>query len=129
MIGGIIGGQCPEWRAWSSVRYGSLPKPVAWPLGVALGELGDEAPAGVVDGPGHDDLGDEEEVAGGLLARRGDPLPSEPELLAAGGPGGEGQRLQAVEGGHVDLGAEDRLGDRDRHLDREVAAVAGEVGV
>ena len=65
----------------------------------------------------------------GLILRSRHALAPEPELLAAGAAGRDGQRLQAVERGHVDLGPEDRLGDGDRHLDREVAAVAGEIGV
>src|SRR3954453_19275071 len=87
----------------------TLPQPDARVVGVALGELLDQAPAGLVDDLGHDDLEDGEQVASGLGPRSRDSLPLEPELQSAGAARGDGQRLQAVEGGDVDLGPQDGL--------------------
>src|SRR5271166_5958897 len=80
---------------------------------VVVGELLDQSPAGVVDGPGNDDPELDEEVAIRLAARGGNTLSLESQLLSRGASRRDGRRLHAVERRDVDLGAEDRLGNGD----------------
>ena len=105
------------------------PQPGTRVLRVLLGKLFNQAPAGRVDVLGHDDLEHDEQVAAGLARRGGNSLALEPELEAAGAARRDRERLHAVQGGDVDLGPQNGLGDADRNLDLEVLALALEVGV
>ena len=96
------------------------PQPGTRVVRVALGELLDQSSAGLVDTLGHDDLEDDEQVAGGLGPRGGDPLALEPELQPAGAARAGWSATSAIERGDVDLGPEDGLGHGDRDLDLEV---------
>ena len=65
------------------------------------------------------------------MSPRWEPLPSSGRALAAQaldravlGAAGHAQLLRAVQRRDLDVGAADRLGDRDRHLDLEVVALA-----
>ena len=53
-------------------------------------------------------------------------LAAHPERLAARGAGGHLQRDRAVQRRHLDVRAERGLGERDRHVDRQVVALATE---
>src|SRR6185312_12966079 len=57
----------------------------------------------------------------------GDTLPPEPKLLAGAGARRDGQGLEAIEGRDLDPGPEDRLGDGNRHFDREIPAFPREI--
>src|SRR5208337_3638195 len=105
------------------------PEPGPGVLLVVVGELLDQSPAGVVDGPGHDDPELDEKVAIRLAARAGNTLSLESQLLSRGASRRDGQRLHAVERRDVDLGAEDRLGNGDRHLDHKISLFTLEVGM
>src|SRR5271157_2918802 len=117
-------------------QYGCLfrcnelsPEPGPGVLLVVVGELLDQSPAGVVDGPGHDDPELDEKVAIRLAARGGNTLSLESQLLSRGASRRDGQRLHTVERRDVDPGAEDRLGNGDWHLDHEISLFTLEVGM
>src|SRR5262245_49161980 len=59
----------------------------------------------------------------------GHPLPGQPQDLAVLGAGRHLEPGRAVEHGHLHLGAQRGLGERDRHRAQEILAVAGEEGV
>ena len=105
------------------------PQPGTGVLRVLLGKLFDQAAAGRVDVFGHDDLEHDEQVAAGLARGRGNTLALEPELEAARAARRDRERLHAVQGGDVDLGPQNRLGDADRNLDLEVLPLALEIGM
>ena len=94
---------------------------------VAIRKVLDQPSTGLIDALGHHDPKLDEEVPLWLASRRGNALALEPQLLSRRAAGRDRQRLHAVERGNVDLRAEDGLGQRDRHLDQQVAPFALEV--
>ena len=59
----------------------------------------------------------------------GGALALEPQRLAGVGMGRQGQHDAAGNGGNIDLAAEDRFAQRNRHVDADIVAVAGEDGM
>src|SRR6266540_4103007 len=75
---------------------------------------------------GHGDLEADQQVAGVLAASAGDPSAPDPEGAAVLGAGRHLEGDRAVEGRHLQVGAEGGLGEGHRHGDGQVLAVAAE---
>src|SRR5690606_11250870 len=69
---------------------------------------------------------DRDQEIAGLARLRADALSLDPEGLARWGPGGDLQVDRAVQGRHLDLGAEGSLGEADRDGKGEVVALPTE---
>src|SRR5918999_1623401 len=75
---------------------------------------------------GHGHLEADQQVAAALAAAAGDAPPPDPEGAAVLGAGGDLEGHRAVQGRHLELGAEGGLGEGHRHGDGQVLVAAPE---